>query len=64
MASKQPPDLLYGLDAIGEAIGMGARQVQFLHGKGDLPTFKMGRTVCALRSALQAHFEQLTKEAR
>ena len=49
-------DLLYGLKAIGSAIGLGARQVQHLHDKGDIPTFKMGRTVCARRSELEAHF--------
>lgn len=49
-------DLLYGLEAIGKAIGLGARQVQHLHDKGDLPTFKMGRTVCARRSTLAKHF--------
>lgn len=49
-------DLLYGLVAIGNAIGLGARQVQHLHDKGELPTFKMGRTVCARRSTLAKHF--------
>ena len=49
-------DLLTGLDAIGRAIGMGARQVQYLHEKGELPTFKLGAKVCARRSTLAQHF--------
>jgi len=49
-------DLLYGLEAIGRAIGLGPRQVQHLHDKAELPTFKMGRTVCARRSTLAQHF--------
>lgn len=55
-AGTQQVDLLYGLEAIGAAIGLGARQVQHLHDKGDLPTFKMGRAVCARRSTLAKHF--------
>lgn len=57
-------DLLYGLEAIGKAIGLGARQVQHLHDKGDLPTFKMGRTVCARRSTLASHFAAQEAAAR
>jgi hypothetical protein len=56
MGDAQETDLLYGLEAIGKAIGLGARQVQHLHDKGDLPTFKMGRSVCARRSTLAKHF--------
>lgn len=56
MGDAQETDLLYGLEAIGKAIGLGARQVQHLHDKGDLPTFKMGRSVCARRSNLAKHF--------
>ena len=56
MSDAQEADLLYGLEAIGKAIGLGARQVQHLHDKGGFPTFKMGRTVCARRSTLAKHF--------
>ncbi len=40
---RNDPDLLYGLEAIGAAIGLGGRQVQHLHGTGGIPTFKIGR---------------------
>lgn len=50
------PDLLYGLAAIGEHLGLTARQVESQIAKGELPTFKMGRTVCARRSTLAKHF--------
>ena len=49
-------DLLYGLEAIGKHVGLTARQAESLIGKGELPTFKMGRTVCARRSTLAKHF--------
>ncbi len=56
MGDTQNLDLCYGLEAIAKAIGLGTRQVQHLHDKGELPTFKMGRTVCARRSTLANHF--------
>lgn len=64
MSDAQESDLLYGLEAIGKELGLGARQVQHLHDKGDLPTFKMGRTVCARRSTLAAHFAAQEDAAR
>lgn len=53
------PDLLYGLDAIGSYLGITARQAEHLIARGDLPSFKMGDRVCALRSAIA---EQLAEK--
>lgn len=58
------PDLLYGLEAIGAHVGLTARQVEHLVGKGEIPTFKMGRTVCARRSTLASHFAAQEAAAR
>jgi hypothetical protein len=49
-------DLLYGVGAIAEHLTMTRAQVYHPHARGDLPTFKTGRTVCARRSTLAAHF--------
>ena len=49
-------DLLYGLAAIGSAIGVTDRQAEHLVATGQIPTFKLGRTVCARRSTLAKHF--------
>lgn len=49
-------DLLYGMDAIAAHLGMTKRSALHMHEKGELPTFKMGRTVCARRSTLAKHF--------
>lgn len=49
-------DLLYGMEAIGAHIGLTARQVEHLAAQGELPTFKLGRIVCARRSTLAKHF--------
>lgn len=58
------PDLLYGLEAIGGHIGLTDRQVEHLVAKGELPTFKMGRTICARRSTLARHFAEQEAKAR
>lgn len=58
-------DLLYGVAAIAEHLRLTRKQVYHLHDKGDLPTFKVGATVCARRSTLARHFaEQEAAAAR
>lgn len=56
-------DLLYGVAAIASHLELTQRQVLHLHEKAGIPTFKMGRTVCARRSALEAHFLNLQEAA-
>lgn len=54
MTSKQT-DLLSGYEAIGDFLGMTKRQAEHLRENDPtLPTFKLGRKVCALRSKLEA----------
>lgn len=55
VSNASPVDLLYGLAAIGEHIGLTDRQVEHLVAKGELPTFKLASTVCARRSTLAKH---------
>ena len=45
-------DLLYGYEEIGSHLGLAYRQVEHLADKGQLPVFRLGRRVCALRSKL------------
>lgn len=47
-------DLLYGIKAIAAELGMRPKQAEHRIAQGAIPTFKMGRTVCASRAALQA----------
>jgi hypothetical protein len=47
-------DMLYGVPAIAEAFRWRPRQVYHLKDKHGLPTFKVGKTVCAKRSAIRA----------
>ena len=57
------PDLLTGLQAIADHLGWTKRQTQHRADAGELPTFNIGRTVCALRSELDAHMQGLHAEA-
>ncbi|WP_376959654.1 hypothetical protein ABNQ39_07025 [Azospirillum sp. A26] len=54
-----PGRLIYGLKAIGSRIGLTERQARHLHDKGDLPTRKKGKRVCATEGALVEWLRQL-----
>ncbi len=54
MGKPVPADLLYGMPAIAEHLGLTEPQGYHLAAKGSLPTFKVGRKVCARRSSLDA----------
>lgn len=47
-------DILWGYKAIGEHVGLSARQAKWRADQGELPTFKSGKTVCARRSTIAA----------
>ncbi len=51
-------DLLYGVPAIAEAFKWRNRQVYHLKDKHGLPTFKIGRTVCAKKSEVRVWIEK------
>jgi excisionase family DNA binding protein len=46
--------LLYGVPAIAKFLGLTERQVRHRVRDGELPTFKIGGTVCARRTSLVA----------
>ncbi|MCJ2133335.1 DNA-binding protein [Methylobacterium sp. J-026] len=51
--ASETDDLLYGVPAIAKAFGWGPRQAYHLKQAHGLPTFKIGRIVCAKRSAIR-----------
>lgn len=59
MKDEAESDLLRGYQAIGQHLGMSARQAKHQAKLGTIPTFKMGRIVCARRSSLSSRFAQL-----
>jgi hypothetical protein len=58
-AKSNAADFLYGTAAIAAHLGIRHRQAEHLIFSGRLPAFKIGKTVCARRSKLDAAFEML-----
>lgn len=59
MSDATPPpasDVLTGCEAIARHLEWTVRQVKHRVATGELPTFRIGRTVCARRSTLAKHF--------
>lgn len=55
-ARNNGADLLYGLDAIADFVGLTVPQAKHQINVSGWPTFKQGRIVCARRSTLAKHF--------
>ncbi len=54
-------DMLYGVPAIAQTFGWRLNHVYHLKAKHGLPTFKIGRVVCAKRSAIRAWIEGIAE---
>lgn len=53
-------DLIEGVDAIADFLGLPRRRTQHLIDKGQLPgVFRMGRRICALKSKIRDGIEAL-----
>jgi excisionase family DNA binding protein len=50
--STETSDLLYGATAIANWLGLTERQVRDRINKGEIPSFRIGGTICARRSTL------------
>lgn len=61
--STTDDELLYGVPAIAEAFKWRPRQVYHLKDKHGLPTFKVGKIVCAKRSAIRAWIDSVAEKA-
>lgn len=57
-------DLLYGIEAIAACLRLRPRQVKHRAEAGQIPTFKIGGTVCSRRSTLRRWLNELEKGAR
>lgn len=60
-------DLLYGVQAVADFLGLTRHQAQHRIDAGDLPTFRLGGkkggTICARRTTLRSHLAKLEREA-
>lgn len=65
MTNAQPtesePDLLFGVPAIAQFLGLGEWQARHQIRNGRIPTFKIGKSICARRSTLQTWLNDLEK---
>ena len=52
--------LLYGVPAIAGYLGLRQRQARHQIEKGHIPTFRMGGTICARPTVLDAWLEKLS----
>ncbi len=60
----QESDILTGHKAIARFLGLSPRQISWHDEQGNLPTFRIGRTVCARKSKLLQWLDELEKEQR
>lgn len=64
MPENDITDLLYGVEAIARYLNMTTAQVYHLHGDRKMPTFKMGKKVCARKASLITWLEAMEKGPR
>ena len=64
MDTPERSDLLHGVKAIAAFLNMGARVAQHRIDKGEVPTFKLGKNICARRSTLNAWLAGCEAKAR
>ncbi len=63
MENNQQADLCLGAEGISEHLGVSIRQVRNFITNGDIPVFKLGGRVCALRSKLDAWLLEKSEQA-
>jgi hypothetical protein len=67
MAVTEPAvanDLLWGVEAIAQEIGLTVRMTYWRLERGELPVGKVGQTYVGSRQALRKHFQDLTAKAQ
>lgn len=57
-------ELLYGIKTIARFLELSPRQTQHLHDTGQLPTFKLGRIICARKPTINAHFARIEADSQ
>lgn len=61
---NKDPDLLYGLKAIADALSIRLKQAEHLHESKQIPTFKLGSTVCSRKSSINRWLADCEAKAR
>ncbi|PDT24455.1 DNA-binding protein [Rhizobium hidalgonense] len=58
------PEVLTGHKAIARFLGLTPRQVSWHDEQGNMPTFRIGRTVCARKTKLLQWLDELEEQAK
>lgn len=56
-------DLLKGVPKIARFLGWTERQVYHAVNNGNLPSFRVGASICSRRSTLVSHIERLERQS-
>jgi excisionase family DNA binding protein len=64
MTEQEAADLLYGVPAIAAYLRLNAPQVYHLIAKAGLPSFKIGKRVCARKWSLDSWLQQRERGGR
>lgn len=62
--AEERGDLLYGAAPIADFLGMTEKQARHRIERGQVPTFRIGGTVCARRSTLNAWLAEQEAKAK
>ena len=60
---NQKADLLYGAGRIAEFLGLTPDAVYHLAAQKRIPTFRIGRTICARRTTIAAKIAELEADS-
>lgn len=64
METTDKADLLYGVKAIAAFLSVPSRAAQHRIDQGVIPTFRIGASICARRSTLNAWLAECEAKAR
>jgi hypothetical protein len=64
MSMHPEQDLLYGVPAIATFLGIRPRQAKHRVATGEIPSFRIGESICARRSTLTAWLAEREAEAQ
>lgn len=57
-------DLLYGVPAIAEFLGITERQARHRVATNQFPSFNIGKTICSRKSTMAAALDRMEREPR
>ena len=58
----QAPAVLYGAAAIAKYLGIAEKPIRHLIARGTIPTFRIGRTVCARPERIDAALAEMERQ--